>query len=250
MTVKELFQQVDFKKIAKELAEDDYFLNIDNTKTEEEKTKLKERLSLYIYEKFLDMMKNTDPISSGHIVVCTWHCNLSYPENSYYDTFFINQSDLKKEIHVVDFDSNEVENYTMEEYEAKFIQNYAYEFSPWTEVLGYVVPETLLLSYGPETVAKVIYHEMTFFGFDKDETEKRVNEERDILEERIKNVEENQENLKSIDLDDFREKLGLEKETKAEKAAAHQRMINEMKINQIEYIEIMERILDEFRPEI
>lgn len=250
MIVKELFQKVDLKKIAKELAEEDCFFYIDNAKTEEERAELKERLSLYIYEKFLDMMNSIEPNSTGQVVVCTWHCDLDYPESSYYDIFCIHQSDLKKRIHIVDFDSEKAENYTMEEYEEKFIQSYAFEFSPWDEILGYIVPETLLLSYSPETVAKAIYKEMTFFGFDKNETEKRVKEEKDVLEERMKNVEENPENLKSIDLDDFREELGLKKETKAEKAAAHQRMINEMKINQIEYIEIMERILDEFRSEI
>ena len=64
--------------------------------------------------------------------------------------------------------------------------SYAYDLSPWVEILGYEVDPYNILEVGAVPLAVAVLWEMTFFGFD----ESRVDAERDELRRRAREMEE------------------------------------------------------------
>ncbi|MBR4147367.1 MAG: hypothetical protein IKX35_06000 [Bacteroidales bacterium] len=79
------------------------------------------------------------------------------------------------------------------------------EFSSWAEWLGMVVcKETLEVFSANQIVANCLY-EMTFFGF----TEDTINQEKQKLEDSIKETKEHPENLKEFKLEDYRVEISM-----------------------------------------
>ena len=64
--------------------------------------------------------------------------------------------------------------------------SYAYDLSPWVEILGYEVDPNNILEVGAVPLAVAVLWEMTFFGFD----EARVDAEREELRRRAREMEE------------------------------------------------------------
>lgn len=65
-------------------------------------------------------------------------------------------------------------------------QSYAYDLSPWAEILGYEVDKRNIAAIGALDLAEVILWEMTFCGY----SEEKVAEERAELDRRFEEVEE------------------------------------------------------------
>lgn len=249
MIVKELFERADFKKIARKEAEDDWELNHDNTKTEEEKESIRQWIEKYTYEcyqKIMDISPNANP---EDIVVCKKVTNLD-DGGSYMDSFLVHKSDLlEKKLRYIDYDSNEYENIPMEEYEKQYIQHYAYEFEPWEEILGYTVASSCVEEYGIDEIASAIFNEMTFFGMEQDSAEERKETEKKILEERVKEIEEHPECCIPADkvFKDLYKELGIDPPTKKEEEDQRELWKKERKINQEEDYRIMVKVIEEFK---
>lgn len=76
------------------------------------------------------------------------------------------------------------------------VESYAFEFSPWNEILAYFVPNALIEQYGLETLMASIVHEMTFFGYEentKEEEKEELIRRADECEEMLKKPKEEQE---------------------------------------------------------
>ena len=101
------------------------------------------------------------------------------------------------------------------------LSSYAYEFTPQEEALGFFVADTKLTQNHLYDVAVSFLHEMSFFGYEQEDREEKLNE---ILES-AKDAEEHPENLVSWSSDEMREELGLPKD---EKSAEEEKLDHEV----------------------
>ena len=79
------------------------------------------------------------------------------------------------------------------------------EFSTWAEWLGMVVCNETLEAFSADQIVANCLHEMTFFGF----TEDTINQERQKLEDSIKETEEHPEKLIELKPDDYRVEISM-----------------------------------------
>lgn len=248
MTVKELFELANFKTIAKQLADEDYDLNHDNTKSIEEKEQIKIDICNYILECYQEMMQIEPDNLKENLIFCSFVRDLEDDEDSYINVSCIYKKDLfEKEIPFCDT-QDKANNLSMKEWEEKYIQTYAFEFTPWKEVLGYEVPKTNINAYGLDKVAKAIYDEMTFFGYKQENAESNAEEEKNILLERVKDVEEHPENCVPIEhvFEDLYTSFGITPPTEEEKEQQRILWQEEMRINQLESKRILTKIKEEY----
>ena len=85
---------------------------------------------------------------------------------------------------------------------------------------------------------------MTFFGLEYEKVNERTEEEMNILDERIKEIEEHPENLKPIS--EVFEKFGLEPETQEEFERRKKELLEEMKLNQEITYSILKKMKEEY----
>lgn len=245
MIVKELFQKADWKIIAKEIADNDYMLSIDQTKTEEEKEIKKMKYAEIIIHSVQEMLKLEEIINEENILEVMKVIALDEPDNTYYTASLIKKSDLmNKEIRYVNYDDKDTDQESFEEIEKKYVQTYAFEFNDWKEILGYSVSDVSIKEYGINVVASAIFDEMTFFGLEYEKVNERTEEEMNILDERIKEIEEHPENLKPIS--EVFEKFGLEPETQEEIERRKKELLEEMKLNQEITYSILKKMKEEY----
>ena len=245
MIVKELFQKADWKIIAKEIADNDYMLSIDQTKTEEEKEIKKMKYAEIIIHSVQEMLKLEEIINEENILAVMKVIALDEPDNTYYTASLIKKSDLmNKEIRYVNYDDKDTDQESFEEIEKKYVQTYAFEFNDWKEILGYSVSDVSIKEYGLNVVVSAIFDEMTFFGLEYEKVNERTEEEMNILDERIKEIEEHPENLKPIS--EVFEKFGLEPETQEEIERRKKELLEEMKLNQEITYSILKKMKDEY----
>lgn len=245
MIVKELFQKADWKIIAKEIADNDYMLSIDQRKTEEEKEIKKMKYAEIIIHSVQEMLKLEEIINEENILAVMKVIALDEPDNTYYTASLIKKSDLmNKEIRYVNYDDKDTDQESFEEIEKKYVQTYAFEFNDWKEILGYSVSDVSIKEYGINVVASAIFDEMTFFGLEYEKVNERTEEEMNILDERIKEIEEHPENLKPIS--EVFEKFGLEPETQEEFERRKKELLEEMKLNQEITYSILKKMKEEY----
>ena len=140
--------------------------------------------------------------------------------NLYLDTYLFDKKEILHRFRMDtivenNIDVNPFDYDTMIEYvrSRPFITHWGYEFSRWTEVMGFSVWEGSLSQYGIDTCAAAILYEATFSGFSQSEIEKKASEifckaiekEDEIITENIEEDEDIQ----------FKEDLGIKK-TEAE----------------------------------
>lgn len=248
MTVKELFQLADFASISKKIAEDDWGLNHDKTKTEDEKREIKKVNSDYIYTCFLKMMHVIPIIDDQKIIVCSWHVNLDNPEDSYMDASLIHLDDLLTKEVPLKYDELNQESFSLDEYEKNYIQTYAFEFDTWEQILGYQVSSSSIQRYGIDAVSKAIFDEMTFFGYDREESEEKAQNEISIILERAEEIKSNPDACIPAEkvFSDLYQKYGFEVPTEEERAQRRKRIATEMKINQEELYSLLAEIKNEY----
>ena len=115
-------------------------------------------------------------------------------------------------------------------------QSYAYDMSPWAEILGYEVDERNIAAIGALDLAEVILWEMTFCGY----SEEKIAEERAELDRRAKELEEMLKKPKEEQEKYFipAEKLwadfGIPKPTPEEETVAHRRICHEVLYNNLQ----------------
>lgn len=125
-------------------------------------------------------------------------------------------------------------------------QSYAYDLSPWAEILGYEVDERNIAAIGALDLAEVILWEMTFCGY----SEEKVSEERAELDRRFAEVEEVLKKPKEEQEKYFfpAEKLwadfGIHKPTPEEEAETHRRICQEVLYNNLQTWRAIRNYLD------
>ncbi|WP_044937843.1 DUF6557 family protein [Pseudobutyrivibrio sp. LB2011] len=88
------------------------------------------------------------------------------------------------------------------------VKTYAYEFTPWEEMLNFYVAGTELTQLHLMSVVVDFIHTMSFFGFDEAKHIKEKNELEQSLEEAINDIH-NPEKLKSYkSFEDFEKEMG------------------------------------------
>ena len=250
MNVKKLLEYANLEEIAKKEANNSWELNCNQTKSEEEKEAIRKRMEKYIFENFQKMLQIAPAVNKeGCIVYCIYHKNLLYDEDSYLDASMIYKRDLiEKDINIIDFDDENRELLSPEEHEKKYIQNYAFEFEPWSIVLGYEVADASIEEYGKNEVAAAILNEMTFFGFEEEEAFKHAKKEIDILNERVQEIKDHPERTIPAEemFSKLRKEFGWEEPTKEEEEETHRRIIEDLKINQQERINILRKMKQDY----
>ena len=108
--------------------------------------------------------------------------------------------------------------------EFSHVQSYAYEFEKLEDTVGYYVSDTPLTQNNILDVVTSYLYEVSFFGYEQEHLE----EERQILEEAIKEIKEHPENLEEIDIQKFNEEILSEKYPEEdEKLEAYHRAVAE-----------------------
>lgn len=250
MTVKELFQSVDFKKIAAEMSDEDWDLNNNKTMTEAERQKRKQDLTEHIFKCFIQMMQVDPVVDKKKVVFCSWYVDINNPENSYMHSSLLQLDDiLIKGIYESSYDEAIDEYISPEKYEQNYIQKYAFEFDPWDRILGYQVAQASILRYGMEKVSKAIYDEMTFFGYDMKSAEAKSEKEMNTILKAAEDIKSNpQEGIPAEKVfSDLYERFGITPPTKEEREQRRKRMIDELRINQAEENLLLMEIQKEYR---
>lgn len=124
--------------------------------------------------------------------------------------------------------------------------SYAYELSPWTEILGYEVDPYNLLMVGPIPLAAAVLWEMTFFGFD----EANVDAEREELHRRAQELEEvlklpkEEQGQYFVPAEKVFADLGIPERTEEKEQADHRRMSREVAENGLRKYQAMRAYLE------
>lgn len=187
---------------------------------------------------FIDeTVKGIEPVDTGHLILGIRYMD---DDGDYMDAALFRKIDLSTQ-----FDPNSplasVDN--MESLDDEKIEelshchvlpeSYAFEFSPWAEILGYEVDVASTLPDGPVPLAVAILWEMTFFGFD----ESNVDAERDELNRRAEELDEilklpeEEQKKRLIPAEKVLAELGIPEKSEEEKEESHRKMAREIAEN-------------------
>lgn len=103
---------------------------------------------------------------------------------------------------------------------------YGLEMTPWDEWLNFYVLNKSIEIYGAVTVVAHTLYEMTFFGYSAGEVAKRVDEEKQILTERLEEIEAG--NTKWMTGEELRESLGITDKRTAEEREQRKRQVEKV----------------------
>lgn len=162
LTAKELFEKIEFDSLWELLVS-----KYEYPKKSYEKAK-----------KALETMLEKTP-SGKNDCLLLFYCACDNGEH-YLDCSLFKQEDVDNAEDLVPiFTSKDINSMELNDFRTLFAehcgpQGYAFEFSPWEEILGY---ETNTFDYDLTECAAVIYNEMTFFGYE----ETHIQNERDSL---------------------------------------------------------------------
>lgn len=139
---------------------------------------------------FIEKLAGIEPIETNHIILGIRH--LMHDEESLSASLFrkdelLSDFDLDSEIGALSgtdgLSDDELDRLSHLQPNP---QSYAYDLSPWAEILGYEVDKRNIAAIGALDLAEVILWEMTFCGY----SEEKVAEERAELDRRFEEVEE------------------------------------------------------------
>ncbi len=143
----------------------------------------------FVHEKFISQLKRMEPVIKDFIIF-----GVSRVEDGKknQDICLYSKFELRKEFsrysawgnikNMEVLSDEEIENLLQEQF---FPSGFAFELSPWEEVLGYEVDEHSVSEFGAPCILANVIYEMTFFGF----TKEQVDREREKLEESLAEAE-------------------------------------------------------------
>jgi hypothetical protein len=133
---------------------------------------------------FIQRLKAIQPVDTEHLILGYYHVDEGdeHLETLLYRKADVELFDPNSELahidDVSDLSDDEIERLSQLR---PIPDSYAYELSPWYEILGYEVCEDNVQEIGPAKLAAAVIYEMTFFGY----TEADVDRERKKLDEAI-----------------------------------------------------------------
>lgn len=164
-------------------------------------------------------------------------------EDSYLSPSIIHKEDLLKYTELIK-ELHQEFKLEKNEYE-KSPTSYGLMFVPRKELLGYQFSEFSIEKYGLYDVIAAVFHELTYFGYDNETCDSRIQEEADELARRAEDVMEHPEKLIPFEVameeifgeewDDIEVEIPTEKEIE-------QSMINNGKITYEHYYKILEKL--------
>ena len=207
MIVKDLFKKVEFEDLWNVYYElfmkdsSDTELDVYNSKKSHKEA----------YDKMIDIEPEPDP--NKILIFYKYIDELDGPENveEYNDVCLFYKNEIKENFHIIEEYENDFDFNTLKTREeaSEFIKNklypiasYAFEFSPWKEILGYEIEEESLNNIGIITSLATVFYEMTFCGFDEEDIEEEVESITSAAEEVEKAIKTG-DNSKFVKLEDI-----------------------------------------------
>lgn len=120
--------------------------------------------------------------------------------------------------------------------------SYAFEFSPWNEILGYELFIPNVNSFGADKLLAVIIYEMTFCGFTEEDHQKEVQKLREAIAETesIQNLPEEERKKYYKNAEDVFAEFGYnDTRTEEEKQREQEQLYRETLINRINTYKIL-----------
>ena len=188
---------------------------------------------------FIEDLNQIEPVESGHMILGIFHVD---EDGDYLDPCLYRKEDLAAglppdselaKLECIDgLCEAEVERLA---HIRDFPESYAFEFSPWNEILGYEIDVRNARDVGvPELCAAIIW-DMTFFGFEEEkvEAERRKLDEAARESEEIRKRPEEEQKKYFLSAEDVFAKFGLPERTEEERRESHRRICREVLTNNL-----------------
>lgn len=195
----------------------------------------------------IDSLRGMDPETTDYMLLGVYHM---YEDKELLDANLYSKSELPAELVPLPgiITAKGVDELTVDETEqvARAIplpQGYAFELSPWREVLGYEVNIANAREVGVATFCAAVLYEMTFFGFD----EKTVDAERQKIYDSFREAEEldklpPEERAKHFfSAEEVFAELGIPEPSEEERQETHRQMCREMLFNSLRTYRMLEK---------
>lgn len=197
----------------------------------------------------IDSLRGMKPGTTDYMLLGVYHM---YDDNEFLDTNLYSKSELPAELAPLPdiLAVKGIDELTVDETEQaaraiRLPQCYAFELSPWREVLGYEVNIANAQEVGIAAFCAAVLYEMTFFGFD----EKAVDAERKKLYDSLYEAEEldklpPEERAKHFfSAEEVFAELGIPEPSEEEQQETHRRMCREMLINSLRTYQMLEKYM-------
>ena len=201
--------------------------------------------------KFIEDLDQIEPVDCGHLILGISHVD---EDGDFLDPCLY----CKKELEVgCRADSElagleDIEELTEEEIERlahirDFPESYAFEFSPWNEILGYEIDARNACDVGAAELCAAVIWEMTFFGFE----EAKVEAERQKLDEALREAEEicklpeEEQGKHFIPAEEVFAELGLPKQSEEKKQELHRKLCREVLTNNLRTYQALQKYATE-----
>ena len=198
----------------------------------------------------IDSLRGMEPETTDYILLGVYHI---YDDREFLDANLYRKSELTAELAPLPgvLAVKGVDELTVDETEqtARTIQlpqGYAFELSPWREVLGYEVNIANAREAGVAAFCAAVLYEMTFFGFD----EKAVDAERKKLYDSFRETEEldklpPEERAKHFfSAEEVFAELGIPESSEEERQETHRQMCREMLFNSLRTYRMLEKYMN------
>ena len=198
----------------------------------------------------IDSLRGMEPETTDYILLGVYHI---YDDREFLDANLYRKSELTAELAPLPgvLAVKGVDELTVDETEqtARTIQlpqGYAFELSPWREVLGYEVNIANAREAGVAAFCAAVLYEMTFFGFD----EKAVDAERKKLYDSFRETEEldklpPEERAKHFfSAEEVFAELGIPEPSEEERQETHRQMCREMLLNSLRTYRMLEKYMN------
>lgn len=197
----------------------------------------------------IDSLRGMEPETTNYMLLGVYHM---YDDREFLDANLYSKSELHAELAPLPdiLAVKCIDELTADETEqaARAIQlpqSYAFELSPWCEVLGYEVNIANAREVGVAAFCAAVLYEMTFFGFD----EKTVDAERQKLYDSFREAEEldklsPEERAKHFfSAEEVFAELGIPEPSEEERQETHRQMCREMLINSLRTYQMLEKYM-------
>lgn len=187
MIVKGLFNETDFETL--------WAVFYDALMKKDDDTPVDILASKLAHKSAYDKIIVKEPkIDNNHILIFTKGLD-DFPEEDsrieeYYDVSLFYKNEIKENMSL---DEKIENNFKFEElsyeelvnyiHERPSVGSYAFEFSPWDEILGYEIDVDSMKSIGKILSLATVFYEMTFCGFDDTEVEEELNGIKSLTDE-------------------------------------------------------------------
>ena len=195
----------------------------------------------------IDSLRGMEPEATDYILLGVYHM---YDDREFLDANLYCKSELPAELAplpdilaVKGINELAVDETEQAARAIQLPQCYAFELSPWHEVLGYEVNIANAREVGFAAFCAAVLYEMTFFGFD----EKAVDAERQKLYDSFREAEEldklpPEERAKHFfSAEEVFAGLGIPEPSEEERQEAHRQMCREMLINSLRTYQMLEK---------